>query len=170
MPWGAAGRKSDSGGGDEAVLLEQFQPARRVACNRNGFEVGGRVPVVRLSADQQEDCFEDFVSACDDGALMPSSQAKCLEPGLEGASRPTGRVRELAWVETEADRNNLQGCPCGLFTVRSPRGNPGYESVQRVMLGIGVQPPYRCSTSTVSTHSYSLSSSGVARAASRNEF
>ena len=63
----------------------------------------------------------------------------------------------------------LQGCPCGLFTVRSPRGNPGYESVQRVTLGIGVQPPPHCSTSAVSTHSYSLSSSGVARAASRND-
>jgi len=134
MPWGAAGRKSDSGGGDEAVLLEQFQPARRVACNRNGFEVGGRVPVVRLSADQQEDCFEDFVSACDDGALMPSSQAKCLEPGLEGASRPTGRVRELA--KQASDLGIAFSYPSGLalaggLVVAGTNTHPGGQSINR---------------------------------------
>jgi hypothetical protein len=59
---------------------------------------------------------------------------------------------------------NLQGRPCGPFTVRSQGGNLGYESVQRVTFGIGVQPPSHCSTSPASTHPHYLSSSGVARA------
>lgn len=32
-------------------------------------------------------------------------------------------------LNTGLDQNNLQGCPCGLFTMRSRSVNPGYESV-----------------------------------------
>ncbi len=48
---------------------------------------------MRLSADQQEDCFENLVGdGGNDGALMPSSQAKYLELGLESTSRSTGHM------------------------------------------------------------------------------
>lgn len=57
------------------MLFEHFQPARSITCNGHGFEVDGRVPVMRLSADQQKDGFEDLVGDGDHGAFMAPSQA-----------------------------------------------------------------------------------------------
>lgn len=67
------------------MFLEYSQPARGMACYRHGFVVDCRVPVIRLSADQQEDCFEDLVCDGDNGSFMASSQTQRLELGLEGA-------------------------------------------------------------------------------------
>ena len=51
---------------------------------------------MRLAADQQEDGFEDFVGDGDNGALVSSSQAQCLELRLEGALGAAGGMGELA--------------------------------------------------------------------------
>ena len=89
---------------------------------------------MRLSADQQEDRFENLVGDGDDGALMPSSQAKRLELGLESTSRPTGRVRELA---KQASYSGIAfSYPSGLalaggLVVAGRNTHPGGQSINR---------------------------------------
>ena len=89
---------------------------------------------MRLSADQQEDRFENLVGDGDDGALMPSSQAKRLELGLESTSCPTGRVGELA--KQASDPGIAFSYSSGLalsggLVVAGTNTHPGSQSVNR---------------------------------------